>query len=150
MKKPLENRQSFMKRLFLKVSRQDLHKIELAYRLAKEAHRFQFRDDMTRYFEHLRGVDLILIDELGIMDTELLIAGLLHDAPEDSFLLKTRDIKLIFGERVGEVVLKVTKPKLDRRRFKNKAERNRWYFERIKKSNLDVKIIKLAETDCTI
>jgi hypothetical protein len=84
-----------------------LQSIELAYTLAKFGHRAQVRkeanDDGTpvRYFEHVRRVALILIDEVRIVQPEMIIAALLHDGFED-----TRDITPLMVEHVwgGEVV----------------------------------------------
>ena len=51
--------------------------IEKAYRLAQKAHEGQLRDSGDAYFSHPCSVALILI-QLG-MDTESVVAGLLHD-----------------------------------------------------------------------
>ena len=57
--------------------------IEAAYRIAKEAHRQDFRRSGERYFEHVRAVSLITTEYLRIRDADACAAGLVHDTPED-------------------------------------------------------------------
>ena len=83
-----ENRDTFLERLrtppgSIAFSEEEIARIELAYDLAKYAHRAQGRKDGTRYFEHPRRVALLLIDALGIHDVAAVIAALLHDGYED-------------------------------------------------------------------
>ncbi len=74
--------------------------------LAKFGHRAQVRQSKDengkpiRYFEHLRGVALILIDEVKIMDAEMIITALLHDAVEDTEDLTPDLIDHLFGANV--------------------------------------------------
>jgi GTP diphosphokinase / guanosine-3',5'-bis(diphosphate) 3'-diphosphatase len=74
--------------------------IEGAYRMAKEAHRKQKRDDGSRYFDHPRRVSLILMIELKIGDWESCVSCLLHDVREDSFMLQAWTIRRLFGKEV--------------------------------------------------
>jgi GTP diphosphokinase / guanosine-3',5'-bis(diphosphate) 3'-diphosphatase len=84
-----ENREKFFARLCF-LPRAELVDVHLAYALAKYYFRAKFRKELddeghpVRYFEHLRRVALILIDELKIGRPELVIAALLHDAIEDT------------------------------------------------------------------
>lgn len=62
----------------------DMLQIQLAYWLAKNAHRPQApRDDGQRYFNHPRDVAVLLI-ERGVRDKDTLTEALLHDAIEDT------------------------------------------------------------------
>lgn len=66
-----------------------MRKIKLAYILAKHGHRSQFRKEQVngapmRYFEHVRRVSLILIDEMQIIDYDIIIAAICHDTFEDT------------------------------------------------------------------
>lgn len=90
-----ENRETFFARLakppFSHVlTSRDMTRIELMYVLAKYGHRGQVRKTVAdggeplRYFEHPRGVSLILIDELGLADVTAIILALGHDCDEDS------------------------------------------------------------------
>lgn len=84
-----ENHKSFFERLVF-LSFEDKLDVELAYALAKYWFRAKYRKEIdengnkVRYFEHLRRVVLILIDELHIADPKLIIAALCHDALEDT------------------------------------------------------------------
>jgi (p)ppGpp synthase/HD superfamily hydrolase len=110
------------------MSADDAQKVEMAYLLANKFHAGQFRKELgpdgkpLRYFEHLRRVALILLEQ-GVTDKDLICAALLHDAVEDSreIHLVSRLIETVFGPRVSHVVRLVTKiPKqgyLDRLRL---------------------------------
>lgn len=89
-----------------------IDKIMLAYKLSKYAHKGQTRSNGERYFEHPHRVTRLLIEEWGIYDHEILIAALLHDVPEDTFMLNTDDISTMFGDRAGTLVKAVTKRKV--------------------------------------
>lgn len=65
------------------VSNQGLLEMQLAYWLAKGGHRFQVRDDGTRYFEHPRDVVTLMIKR-GYTNPYMLVLGKLHDVPEDT------------------------------------------------------------------
>ena len=140
-----EDHESFMARFKLKVRPKDIEKIDYAYDMAKYGHRNQFRESGARYFEHLRATAIILIDELGITDVEMVISALLHDMLEDSFLLTPERIKITFGDRVSMLVTTVSKPKKNDSRFKSGAERHRWYFEQVASSCVEAKLLKLAD-----
>jgi len=105
----------------------------LAYRLSKYGHKGQKRDDLSRYFDHPKCVALIFMLELGIFKIYILIASLLHDIEEDSFILKPWDIERIFGKRVRQAVEILTKQEgID-------------YFKRLQKAIWWIKMIKLAD-----
>lgn len=141
----MENHQKFLDRLKLKVTGRELVLIDWAYINAKYGHRNQKRDDGTRYFDHLRSTALILIDELQIFDTEMIIAALMHDMLEDSFLFDEERIRVLFGDEVAKMVMLLSMPKMDEKLFKSKAQRLRVYHHRIKNSPLKVVIIKLCD-----
>ena len=61
----------------------ELSRIQLAYWLAKNAHRPYLRDSGERYFEHPRGVAVSLISH-GFKKTDFIVTGLLHDVIEDT------------------------------------------------------------------
>jgi GTP pyrophosphokinase len=140
-----EDHESFMRRFRLKVRPKDIEKIDYAYDMAKYGHRNQFRESGARYFEHVRATAIILIDELGITDIEIIISALLHDMLEDSFLLTPERIKITFGDRVSMLVNMVSKPKKSDKRFTSDVERHRWYFEQVANSCVEAKLLKLAD-----
>jgi (p)ppGpp synthase/HD superfamily hydrolase len=61
----------------------ELETLQVAYWLAKDAHREQRRDSGERYFEHPRRVAIELVN-LGFTDTRSLVAALTHDVIEDT------------------------------------------------------------------
>jgi GTP diphosphokinase / guanosine-3',5'-bis(diphosphate) 3'-diphosphatase len=109
--------------------------IMLAYRLSKYGHRGQERDDGGRYFDHPRAASLILLHQ-GVSDHEIIIATLLHDLMEDSFILTWEDLELVFGSRVCEIVKLVTKES-----FLPKTE----YFPRLLQGPAEAWVVKLAD-----
>ncbi len=84
----------------------DIEYIKKAYEIAREAHDGQFRRSGEPYIIHPVQVAKILYG-LG-MDSESMIAALLHDVVEDTELTK-EDVKKDFGEDVAELVEGVTK-----------------------------------------
>lgn len=86
----------------------DKDRIILAYEFAKESHIGQYRKSGEEYILHPVEVAIILI-RLN-MDTDTIVAGLLHDVVEDT-LITTSDIKYHFGEVVSNLVDGVTKLK---------------------------------------
>lgn len=140
-----EDHGSFMQRFRLKVTQTDIERLDFAYDMAKYGHRNQFRESGARYFEHVRATAIILVDELGVTDAEVIIAALLHDMLEDSFLLTPDRIKVTFGERVATLVSAVTKPKKCDLRFTSDHERHLWYFKQLKTSSPEAKLLKLAD-----
>lgn len=120
-----ENRQTFLNRLIPHLNQTDIDLIMFAYDLSKEAHRTHHRKQGGRYFEHPRAGCIILMDELGTYEPNLLIAFLLHDVGEDTPLFGnvTQDyaefkrtatfrIARIFGAHVADTVIRLTKPHL--------------------------------------
>lgn len=140
-----EDHNSFIKRFRLKMTPADIEKLDYAYDMAKYGHQNQFRESGERYFEHVRATAIILADELGITDVDIIIAALLHDMLEDSFLLTPNRIKITFGERVATLVYSLTKPKRGDPRFTSDHERHSWYFDQLRASSMETKLIKLAD-----
>ena len=136
---------NFLRRFKLKVSRQEMEKIKLAYALAEFGHSEQRRDNGEPYFNHLVGSTLILVDELGITDVDLVVSELLHDMLEDSPILNKGSLLLIFGKRVAQIVQNVTKPKRNDPRFGNDSERHQAYFTHLQSCRVDEKIVKLVD-----
>lgn len=84
----------------------DVKKIKEAYELAQKAHQGQTRVSGEPYISHPIAVAYILA-ELG-MDTETLIAALLHDVVEDTPITQ-EDIIRQFGNHIALLVDGVTK-----------------------------------------
>lgn len=109
-----ENYSSFYARLS-EVPLEDRMDIDLAYSIAKHAHRHQRRKEQDedgkplRYFEHPKRVAIIVMDEAECNDPTLIIAALLHDGIEDTRILTFERIKHWFGRDVASIVQLLTK-----------------------------------------
>lgn len=119
----------------------DLDKILLAYDFAKECHVGQYRKSGEDYILHPVEVAKNLIKMN--MDTDTIVAGILHDVVEDT-LVTSADIKYHFGEVAGDLVEGVTK-------LSNLPEGTKKQHENIRKmivamaKDVRVVIIKLAD-----
>ena len=98
----------------------DIEKISQAFILANESHIGQKRKSGEDYILHPIEVAKILVDMR--MDTDTIIAGILHDVVEDT-LITLPDIEYIFGIDVRKLVDGVTKlrnlPRTDSKRIEN-------------------------------
>ena len=119
----------------------NIEKVTLAYEFAKEAHHGQLRKSGEEYILHPIEVAKILIHMK--MDTDTVVAGILHDVVEDT-LITTADISYHFGNTVAMLVDGVTK-------LKNLPEGTQKQHENIRKmivamaKDIRVVIIKLAD-----
>lgn len=119
----------------------DIEKVIGAYEFAKEAHRGQRRKSGEDYIMHPVEVAKILIEMK--MDTDTIVAAILHDIVEDT-LIQPADIIENFGETVCRLVEGVTK-------LKKLPEGSQKQVENIRKmivamaKDIRVVIIKLAD-----
>ncbi|MDR1260424.1 MAG: bifunctional (p)ppGpp synthetase/guanosine-3',5'-bis(diphosphate) 3'-pyrophosphohydrolase [Oscillospiraceae bacterium] len=81
--------------------------IKKAYIMARDAHGSQIRHSGEPYIIHPVNVAKILINELG-MDTNTIVAALLHDVLEDT-TVTYEDIKAAFSVEVANLVAGITK-----------------------------------------
>ena len=82
--------------------------IDIAYRLAKSAHKNQYRKSGEPYIIH--PVQIAYIAAELSMDHIAICAGLLHDVIEDT-AYTFDDIAVLFGKSVAEIVDGITKLK---------------------------------------
>lgn len=87
----------------------DYERVQFAYFVSKYGHGKQVRDDGTRYFDHPKGAAWIYIHELGGLDPDVIIELLLHDTPEDTYLLSFYRISMNFGKETALDLRAVTK-----------------------------------------
>lgn len=110
----MENKETFHARLIPYLSPSEQLDVKLAYSLAKFGHRAQVRKELvegkpTRYFEHVRRVAIILMDEMGIHDRDMIIAALLHDSLEDTHDLTPELLEHCFGSNVISLIKLLSK-----------------------------------------
>jgi (p)ppGpp synthase/HD superfamily hydrolase len=110
--------------------------------LAAELHQTDTRDDGTPYLAHPLRTALILVDELGIGDTDTMCVALLHDTLEDYGEAITTVLEDRFGTQVSNAVRALSKPP-DRGRSRD--EINQEYFPRIRSGDERVRLVKLAD-----
>ena len=109
-KKTLENYKSFMARMEIFFTHINCVMIGLLYRLMKNEFRAfkrksEFNPDgsQVRYFEHLRRVVLILMDEAGLINLTAVLVALAHDAVEDT-RVTLEEITVLCGAEVSKRV----------------------------------------------
>lgn len=121
----------------------EARKILDAYDCSEEAHKGQKRESGEEYFTHPCAVADILID-LGL-DSETIIAGLLHDVVEDTAVLAD-EIEKKYGKTVIALVNGVTK--LNKIQFKSREDEQAENLRKMLLAMTDdirVVIIKLAD-----
>ncbi len=117
--------------------------IYVAYRLAKSAHKNQFRKSGAPYIEHPVQIAYIA-SQLGL-DATAITAALLHDVVEDT-PYTSEDVALLFGQTVADIVDGVTKLKQIRysTREEQQVENYRKMFLAMAK-DIRVVVIKLID-----
>lgn len=121
----------------------DLVKIQKAYNLAAEAHGDQRRVSGVPYILHPTSVACILV-QMG-MDTDSVVAALLHDVVEDTDIPLEYIVKS-FGQTIADLIDGVTK--LSKISYSNREERQ---AENLRKmliamsNDIRVIIVKLAD-----
>lgn len=122
----------------------DISMIEKAYKTATAAHKGQVRKSGEPYIIHPLWVGIILADLE--MDKETIVAGMLHDAVEDTEMT-LEDVSREFGEEVALLVDGVTKLgqlSYSQDKLEIQAENLRKMFLAMAK-DIRVIIIKLAD-----
>ena len=121
----------------------DVETVKKAYNLASSAHKNQKRISGEPYIIHPESVACILVD-MG-MDTNTVVAGILHDVIEDTEYTYD-DLKKIFNVEIANLVDGVTK--LNKIKYKTKQEQQ---ADNVRKmllamaKDIRVIIIKLAD-----
>ena len=122
----------------------DFARIRAAYDYANAAHQGQLRKDGTPYITHPLNVAQIVAEELHL-DSESIIAALLHDTIEDTEVTH-EDIARLFSPMVADLVEGVSK--LTRVHYTNKEEEQ---MENLRKmlmamaKDIRVILIKIAD-----
>ncbi len=112
--------------------------------LAEEQHAGQFRSSGVPYIIHPIRTALILVEELGIQDNDLLCAAFLHDIVEDG-VISVIHINNLFGPEVGRIVGKVTRHKPASESEEEKLENKTRKAQEISEADEKVRVIKLCD-----
>ena len=114
-----------------------------ALSLARKIHEGQMRDEGTPYIAHPLRVALILVEEAGVMEPELAVAALLHDALEDGPSQSAAGIEAAFGQRVARLVVCLTDE--FKRTDLPRERRKQLYLERVAGECDDCLVLKLCD-----
>src|SRR4051812_30291164 len=121
----------------------DVEQIEQAYQVARQAHAGQFRQSGEPYITHPLAVAKILAE--WHLDSQALMAALLHDVVEDTATTKA-EIARTFGKSVGDLVDGVSK--IDRIEFQTLQQAQAENFRKMLLAmarDVRVILIKLAD-----
>ena len=135
--------ETFIKGLQFKVSDQGRKKIEAACAISRLGHKNQRRMSGEPYFMHPLRVAMSLVHELGVLDSELVIAAILHDTMEDVPELTRAVLATIFGKRVAGIVSNLTSP-VDHD-DPNYVEQRKIYFAHLRSCRVEEQLVKLAD-----
>jgi GTP pyrophosphokinase len=143
-KEPVELFKSLIEQVNSYHPSRDNSRIEKAYQMAMKAHQGQMRRSGEPYIIHPLWVGIILADLE--MDKETILAGLLHDAVEDTSMT-LEEVSINFGDDVAQLVdgvTKLTQLAYSQDKIEVQAENLRKMFLAMAK-DIRVIIIKLAD-----
>jgi guanosine-3',5'-bis(diphosphate) 3'-pyrophosphohydrolase len=117
--------------------------VERAYQIAAKAHEGQWRDgrDNAPYITHPLRVALILAEEIGRTDGDLLAIALLHDTLEDTNLF-IEDLRDAVGADIANGVELLTKEEVPQGQ---KEARDSAYYSNIINGGANVRLVKCAD-----
>ena len=118
-------------------------RVAKAVALTSEVHKGSKRDEGTPYLRHPLRVALILHEELGVQDPDLICVAVLHDVLEDSAHVDREALRRTFGETVATLVFCLTDE------FQNvvlsRSERKSRYLQRMAQEDDLCLFIKLCD-----
>jgi (p)ppGpp synthase/HD superfamily hydrolase len=120
----------------------DAERLVNAFRYAAAAHADQTRDEGLPFIDHPVAVAVILSEELGCRDVDMLIAALNHDVLEDCDWLCEPEVVAALGARATSLVKDVTKEQVPEA---DKAARDQRYLAHLREIGRDAKLLKLAD-----
>lgn len=120
----------------------DAERLVSAFRYAAAAHAEHTRDEGSPFIDHPVAVAVILGEELGCLDVDVLIAALNHDVLEDCDWLSQADVAGAIGERATGFVADVTKEQVP---VGEKSARDRRYLDHLWHISPEAKSLKLAD-----
>jgi (p)ppGpp synthase/HD superfamily hydrolase len=123
-------------------SADDAEQIERAFQFAAAAHAGQVRDEGTPFIEHPVAVAVLLWQELGCRDTDVILAALMHDVLEDCDWLDAGVLSGVIGERATRMVVDVTKKRVT---DGEKPARDAAYLAALRMLPVETRLLKLAD-----
>lgn len=120
----------------------DLATLDRAAEAATRWHGAQRRPTGVPYTEHLFEALEVLVRGVGVTETDVLVAMVLHDVVEDT-PATLADVEAEFGPVVGELVDWVTKPPVEGKAAKRAAKVA--YLRRLRDAPREAILIKLAD-----
>lgn len=115
--------------------------VHRAYDVASRAHANQRRKEGTPYLVHPLRVALILAEERGLTDAEMVAAALLHDVVEDS-AFTVEDVAAQISPAAADLVRWLTKPPAENG---DTEARDAAYFTALLDAPLAARLVKLAD-----
>lgn len=111
--KKIYDRHTFEQIAVTQLYNREFRLVMRGYRFAKNGHKGQFRrDNRRRYFDHCKGVALIIMLEFKIFYGLPITVGLMHDLQEETFILPWYEIEEFFGKDVYRGLRIITKERL--------------------------------------
>jgi len=139
---PVQAWASLRTELSIRLPGDTLAALDEAVDFAAERHGEQTRPAGEPYVEHLLETVAVLADGAAVTDTDLLVAGVLHDVVEDTGT-KLDEVRDRFGARVATLVAWVTKP--DPGPGEDAATARARYLARLSEAPDDAVCLKLAD-----
>lgn len=117
-----------------------------AMAFAAQKHRHQRRKDVhaSPYINHPIELVQVLVSEAGILDTDVLVAAILHDTIEDT---ETSEAEIVerFGAAIAAVVVELTDDK-----HLPKTQRKALQIARAPSSSRNARLVRLADKICNL
>ena len=117
-----------------------------ALAFASEKHRHQRRKDAhaSPYINHPIALADVLVNEAGVIDSDVLCAAILHDTIEDTETT-AEELRARFGPRITAIVLEVT----DDTSLSSQVRKQR-QIEYAPRASREAKLVKLADKICNL
>jgi len=140
----LEHQRTKLLRFLESLSEKEKTRASKALSWAEQGHINQFRDSGISYVIHPIRTALILVEELGIQDNEMICASLMHDLIEDSGYT-IEHIETEFGSETARLVKGVTRPRTENETEEEKLSNKPKKFKEIAESDEKTRLLKLCD-----
>ncbi|MDO8504981.1 MAG: HD domain-containing protein [bacterium] len=125
-------------------SKEDRKKIIAAFQFAQLKHKGQRRDEGSSYIIHPIRVGIILLEDIGTWDGDVVSAALLHDVVEDC-RVRLYSIEKRFGNRVSHFVRALTRMRKKGETDAEKEIRKKEKILMLADEPIEVRLIKCAD-----